>query len=33
MTEARAVLAGTGVSVPPLEVDNSMLARIIETSD
>ena len=33
MTEARAVLAGTGISVPPLEVDNSMLARIIETSD
>jgi 3-oxoacyl-[acyl-carrier-protein] synthase-3 len=27
------VLAGTGISVPPLEVDNSMLARIIETSD
>jgi 3-oxoacyl-[acyl-carrier-protein] synthase-3 len=33
MTEARAVLAGSGVAVPPLEVDNSMLARIIETSD
>ncbi len=33
MTEARAVLAGTGISVPPLEVDNTMLSRIIETSD
>ncbi len=33
MTEARAVLAGTGICIPPLEVDNSMLSRIIETSD
>ncbi|HEX3127142.1 MAG TPA: 3-oxoacyl-[acyl-carrier-protein] synthase III C-terminal domain-containing protein [Thermoanaerobaculia bacterium] len=33
MTQARAVLAGTGVAVPPLQVDNHMLARIIETSD
>jgi 3-oxoacyl-[acyl-carrier-protein] synthase III len=33
MTEARAVLAGTGVAIPPLEVDNHMLARIIDTSD
>jgi 3-oxoacyl-[acyl-carrier-protein] synthase-3 len=33
MTQARAVLAGTGICVPPLEVDNSMLSRIIETSD
>lgn len=33
MTETRAVLAGTGIAVPPLEVDNSMLARIIETND
>ena len=33
MTEARAVLAGTGICVPPLEVDNRMLSRIIETSD
>jgi 3-oxoacyl-[acyl-carrier-protein] synthase III len=33
MSEARAVLAGTGIAVPPLAVDNSMLARIIETSD
>jgi 3-oxoacyl-[acyl-carrier-protein] synthase-3 len=33
MSERRAVLAGTGIAVPPLEVDNAMLARIIETSD
>jgi len=33
MTEARALLAGTGICVPPLEVDNFMLSRIIETSD
>ena len=33
MTEARAVLAGTGIAIPPLEVDNHMLARIIETDD
>src|SRR4029077_3962694 len=33
MTEVRAVLAGSGISIPPLEVDNHMLARIIETSD
>lgn len=33
MTQARAVLAGTGICVPPLKVDNPMLARIIETSD
>jgi 3-oxoacyl-[acyl-carrier-protein] synthase III len=33
MTEVRAVLAGSGISVPPLEVDNLMLARIIETND
>ncbi len=33
MTQARAVLAGTGISIPPLEVDNHMLSRIIETSD
>ncbi|HEV2843938.1 MAG TPA: 3-oxoacyl-ACP synthase, partial [Thermoanaerobaculia bacterium] len=33
MNEARAVLAGTGISVPPLEVDNHMLSRIIETND
>lgn len=33
MTEVRAVLAGSGISIPPLEVDNHMLARVIETSD
>jgi 3-oxoacyl-[acyl-carrier-protein] synthase-3 len=33
MTQARAVLAGTGVAVPPLEVDNHMLSKIIETDD
>jgi 3-oxoacyl-[acyl-carrier-protein] synthase-3 len=33
MTEARAVLAGTGIAIPPLEVDNHMLARIIATDD
>ena len=33
MTEVRAVLAGTGIAVPPLEVDNLMLSRVIETSD
>ena len=33
MTQARAVLAGTGIAIPPLEVDNHMLGRIIETSD
>jgi 3-oxoacyl-[acyl-carrier-protein] synthase-3 len=33
MTQFRAVLAGTGICVPPLEVDNHMLSRIIETSD
>src|SRR6185295_14728615 len=33
MNEARAVLAGTGISIPPLEVDNVMLSRIIETND
>jgi len=33
MTAPRAVLAGTGIAIPPLEVDNHMLARIIETDD
>jgi 3-oxoacyl-[acyl-carrier-protein] synthase-3 len=33
MTEARAVLAGAGTAIPPLLVDNHMLARIIETDD
>lgn len=29
----RAVLRGSGVAVPPIRVDNDMLARIMETSD
>ncbi len=33
MRELRAVLAGSGVAVPPLTVDNHMLSRIVETSD
>jgi 3-oxoacyl-[acyl-carrier-protein] synthase-3 len=33
MTDLRAVLAGSGVGIPPLEIDNHMLARIIDTSD
>jgi len=33
MPQARAVLAGSGISIPPLEVDNHMLSRIIETDD
>ncbi len=33
MSKPRAVLEGTGISVPPVEVDNHMLSRILETSD
>ena len=33
MTAPRAVLAGTGIAIPPLEVDNHMLARVVDTSD
>ncbi len=33
MIQSRAVLAGTGIAIPPLEVDNHMLGRIIETND
>src|SRR4051794_22726134 len=33
MNQPRAVLAGTGIAIPPFEVDNTMLSRIIETSD
>ena len=29
----RAVLAGTGISVPPRKIDNLMLARVMETND
>jgi len=33
MPEPRAVLAGTGIAVPPIEVDNHMLSRIVATDD
>ena len=33
MSEVRAVLAGTGIAIPPHQIDNHMLSRIIETSD
>lgn len=33
MGQPRAVLAGCGIAVPPLEVDNHMLSRIVETND
>jgi len=33
MAETRAILAGTGISVPSKEITNDMLSRIIETSD
>ncbi len=33
MAALRAVLAGTGIAVPPIEVTNEMLSRIVETSD
>jgi 3-oxoacyl-[acyl-carrier-protein] synthase-3 len=33
MSEVRAILAGTGIAIPPHEIDNNRLARIIETSD
>lgn len=33
MAQPRAVLLGTGISVPPVEVDNHMMSRILETSD
>src|SRR5262245_6963833 len=33
MPEPRAVLAGSGIAIPPHAIDNDMLARIIETSD
>ena len=29
----RAVLAGTGIAVPPRRIDNAMLARVMDTSD
>jgi 3-oxoacyl-[acyl-carrier-protein] synthase-3 len=33
MSQPRAVLQGTGISIPPEVIDNHQLARIIETSD
>ena len=33
MNQVHAVLAGTGIAVPPRAVDNHVLARILDTSD
>jgi 3-oxoacyl-[acyl-carrier-protein] synthase III len=33
MPQPRALLAGTGIAVPPHQVDNHMLARVMDTSD
>ncbi len=33
MAETRAILAGTGISVPSNEITNEMISRVIETSD
>jgi 3-oxoacyl-[acyl-carrier-protein] synthase-3 len=33
MGQPRAVIAGSGIAVPPIVVDNAMLSRIVETSD
>ncbi len=33
MSGVRAVLAGSGIAIPPHRVDNHMLARILETND
>ena len=33
MSQVRAVLCGTGVHIPPICVDNNMLARIMDTGD
>jgi 3-oxoacyl-[acyl-carrier-protein] synthase-3 len=33
MTEVRARLAGSGIAIPPLVVDNHMMSKIVETSD
>ncbi len=33
MALPRAVLAGTGIAVPPLVIDNHMLSRIVDTND
>jgi 3-oxoacyl-[acyl-carrier-protein] synthase III len=33
MTQPRALFAGSGIAVPPVRVDNHMLARVLDTSD
>ncbi len=33
MAERRAVLAGSGVAIPPHEINNEMLSRIVDTND
>ena len=33
MSQTRAVFAGCGIAVPPIRVDNHMLARVLDTSD
>lgn len=33
MPQTRAVIAGTGIAIPPIRVDNHMLSRIVETND
>ena len=33
MSQPRAVFAGSGIAVPPLRVDNHMLARVLDTDD
>lgn len=33
MSQTRAVLAGVGIHVPPIRVDNDMLSRIMDTND
>ena len=33
MAQPRALLAGSGISVPPRRIDNHVLARVMDTSD
>jgi 3-oxoacyl-[acyl-carrier-protein] synthase III len=33
MSAVRAVFAGSGIAIPPHEIDNHMIARIIDTND
>src|SRR5687768_2775986 len=33
MSQIRAVLAGSGIAIPPHEIDNHRLSRVIETDD